>query len=272
MSIRERDTGRQPDRLPLLRLFPRAWRERYEAEFRALIADRPPTAREQLDIVLAALDARLRPQAWALGERADRREAERLVLQASGGPSVPPTPGTKLTVGGARGDAGAGGDREHGGQRRFSRRTFLRNALLGGVGVVAAGGAVAVAEFGWNNRTGVFGKQVVIPLQQVPPLGAAPFKHNDGKFWLINNEDGLLALYWKCPHLGCTVPWEAGANEFHCPCHRSVYDRHGVLISGPAPRPMDLMAIARDESGNLIIDTGDIRTRESYEPEQAFRL
>jgi hypothetical protein len=35
---------------------------------------------------------------------------------------------------------------------------------------------------------------------------------------------------------------------------------------------MDLMAIARDESGNLIIDTGDIRTRESYEPEQAFRL
>jgi cytochrome b6-f complex iron-sulfur subunit len=244
-------------------LFPRAWRARYEAEFRALLEDSPPTFRERLDILLSAFDARLRPQAWAIEER-DRQ----LVLQASGGPPAP-APGTKLTVGGASAKRPAPVEPD---DRRFSRRTFLRNALLGGVGVVAAGGAVAATNFGWPNKTGSFGKEIVIPLTQLPAPGGAPLKHNDGKFWLINNEDGLLALYWKCPHLGCTVPWEDSSNEFHCPCHQSVYDRHGVRISGPAPRPMDLMTMYLDDTGNLIVDTGAISERDEYRPEQAFQF
>lgn len=247
-------------------LFPRAWRARYEAEFRALLDDCPPTPRERFDILLSALDARVRPQAWALAER-DRQ----LVLQASGGAQVP-APGTKLTVGGSNAQRTARRPPSEPGGRRFSRRTFLRNALLGGVGVLAAGGAVAATNFGWPNTTGAFGKPIVIPLEQVPAQGAAPLKHNGGKFWLINNDDGLLALYWKCPHLGCTVPWEDAANEFHCPCHNSVYDRNGVRLSGPAPRPMDLMAIQQDAAGNLIVDSGNISERAEYRREQAFPL
>ncbi len=46
----------------LLLLYPRPWRRRYEAEFLALLAERPPTTRDRLDIVRGALDARLRPQ------------------------------------------------------------------------------------------------------------------------------------------------------------------------------------------------------------------
>lgn len=46
----------------LIRLYPRAWRERYGAEFEELLAERPPTARDRLDIVLGAIDARLTPQ------------------------------------------------------------------------------------------------------------------------------------------------------------------------------------------------------------------
>lgn len=266
---RQNDLNPDPEQhharaIPWLGLFPRAWRTRYEAEFRALIEDCPPTARERLDILLAAFDARLRPQAWAIEGR-----EQQLVLQASSGPSMPaPAPGTKLTVGGA----GAQRQPEKPGTRRFSRRTFLRNALLGGVGVVAAGGLVAAGNFGWPNETGVFGRQIVIPLQQIPGPGAAPFKHNAGKFWLINNDNGLLALYWKCPHLGCTVPWEESESQFHCPCHQSIYDRHGVRTSGPAPRPMDLMALHLDDAGNLIVDSGDISQRDAYRTEQAFRF
>lgn len=41
----------------LLRLYPRAWRARYEGEFLALLQDRPPTLLHVVDILLGALDA-----------------------------------------------------------------------------------------------------------------------------------------------------------------------------------------------------------------------
>jgi hypothetical protein len=46
----------------LIRLYPRAWRERYEEEFVALIEQRPASLRDALDVALGALDAWLRPQ------------------------------------------------------------------------------------------------------------------------------------------------------------------------------------------------------------------
>jgi hypothetical protein len=46
----------------LVGLYPAAWRHRYEAEFCDLLAERPPTLRDRLDIIRGALDARLHPQ------------------------------------------------------------------------------------------------------------------------------------------------------------------------------------------------------------------
>ena len=46
----------------LLALYPDAWRRRYEPEFRSLMAERPPSSRDRLDIIRGALDARLHPQ------------------------------------------------------------------------------------------------------------------------------------------------------------------------------------------------------------------
>jgi hypothetical protein len=46
----------------LVRLYPREWRDRYEAEFLGLISERPPTIPARLDIIRGALDAHLHPQ------------------------------------------------------------------------------------------------------------------------------------------------------------------------------------------------------------------
>ncbi len=46
----------------LVRLYPRAWRDRYEAEFMGMLESRPPRTRDRLDIVRGALDARLHPE------------------------------------------------------------------------------------------------------------------------------------------------------------------------------------------------------------------
>lgn len=43
----------------LIRLYPRAWRERYEAEFLGLLEARPPSLRDRVDILRGAFDARL---------------------------------------------------------------------------------------------------------------------------------------------------------------------------------------------------------------------
>jgi cytochrome b6-f complex iron-sulfur subunit len=245
----------------LLRLFPRGWRERYADEFLALIEDRPPGVRDTLDIVRSALDARLRPRAWGL-----ERAVEGQLLMA--GAPEPPLP-RQITVGG---NVPTARQKRSEAERRFTRREFLRNAVLGGVGVAAVVGGIAVTEFGLPNKTGIFGKEVIVPPDVIPAPGDPPYKYLPGKFWLINNEDGALALYWKCPHLGCTVPWNAEEGQFHCPCHQSIYNRHGVRTDGPAPRPMDLMALRVDELGNVVVNTGDITERDDYDPSQAVRL
>lgn len=46
----------------LIRLYPRAWRDRYATEFQALLESRPPGVRERIDIVGGAIDARLHPE------------------------------------------------------------------------------------------------------------------------------------------------------------------------------------------------------------------
>lgn len=45
----------------LVRLYPQAWRDRYEDEFVALLEERPPTPRDVLDTIRGALDAHLHP-------------------------------------------------------------------------------------------------------------------------------------------------------------------------------------------------------------------
>jgi cytochrome b6-f complex iron-sulfur subunit len=156
---------------------------------------------------------------------------------------------------------------------RPDRRQFLRNAALGAVGTVLALSGAAFGMLLWPRSTGAFGSELTVRAEDVPPVKGVPFRNIQGKFFLVHADEGLLALYTKCPHLGCTVPWHGppdSPNAFQCPCHGSMYDYVGVRTGGPAPRPMDLMTVTVDAAtGNVMVDTGDIHLREDYSPEQA---
>jgi cytochrome b6-f complex iron-sulfur subunit len=156
---------------------------------------------------------------------------------------------------------------------RPDRRQFVRNAALGATGAVLGLLGAATGLMLWPNKTGAFGSEITVRAEDVPPVDGAPFRHIQGKFYLMHAEEGLLALYTKCPHLGCTVPWVGPAdspNAFQCPCHGSMYDYVGVRTGGPAPRPMDLMAVAIDPAtGNVLVDTGEITERTDFQPSQA---
>lgn len=82
----------------LIGLYPRAWRERYAAEFEDLLDDRPATFRDQLDIAAGALDAWLHPQVAGhpVDPAAAGRHRRRLL-----GPAAAITGGGLLILGGA---------------------------------------------------------------------------------------------------------------------------------------------------------------------------
>jgi len=157
-----------------------------------------------------------------------------------------------------------------------TRRNLLAFAGWGTIALVGLQAVVAFLFFFWPRKTGTFGSRISIPGT------AADFKVGDvkyyveGKFYLTRVQEGFMALYQKCPHVGCTVPWrpefqfENVAGWFRCPCHGSTYDRTGQIVFGPAPRPMDTMKIT-NENGKLVVDSGQIRRRDRWDPSQAVK-
>ncbi|MCC6628111.1 MAG: Rieske 2Fe-2S domain-containing protein [Chloroflexi bacterium] len=133
-------------------------------------------------------------------------------------------------------------------------------------------------RFFWPNKTDAFGSVILAgKVSAMPAVGAAPLRHENGRFYVIHNAAaagapaGLMAFYWKCTHLGCTVPWAQAEDKFHCPCHGSIFDRHGLVVGGPAPRPLDTMAIKID-GDNVTVDTGKITVRSDFKPDQVTPL
>lgn len=69
--------------------------------------------------------------------------------------------------------------------------------------------------------------------------------------------EGLMALFQRCVHLGCRVPWCGTSIGFECPCHGSMYNAVGEWFGGPAPRNLDRFAV-EVVSGRFIIKTGTV--------------
>jgi cytochrome b6-f complex iron-sulfur subunit len=71
---------------------------------------------------------------------------------------------------------------------------------------------------------------------------------------VFRDEDGVYAISKVCTHLGCIVnPVPTG---FDCPCHGSRFDAKGEVIRGPAPKPLEWLAVARTADNTYLIDEG----------------
>jgi cytochrome b6-f complex iron-sulfur subunit len=162
-------------------------------------------------------------------------------------------------------------------QREATRRDVLRWGLFGSLLAMLGGGVAAFLAYFWPRRVGTFGSRIQIPGTVADyPVGTVE-RIREGKFYLSHVPEGLLALYWKCAHLGCTVPWKpeetfgGDTGVFHCPCHGSIYLRNGQNVAGPAPRPLDLMEV-EVSGGKITVNTGKITQRPQWEPDQAVKV
>ncbi len=162
-----------------------------------------------------------------------------------------------------------------------SRRQFLNRAtvtlMTAGLGTFAAGAFVA---FLWPTAAPVFGGKVNVgKLDDITasirsgggffysssarsyvtlfPSEALPKARSVREYQpLISGmESGIVALYQKCPHLGCRVPECKSSQWFECPCHGSQYNRVGEKKAGPAPRGMDHWPLTVSAAGDVVIDT-----------------
>ncbi len=155
---------------------------------------------------------------------------------------------------------------------RISRRGFL--GLLWGVslvGLFVQAGAALYEFFLPRVAAGAFGSKVTAGKPNEFKPGTVSYVRQ-GHFYISRLPDGsALALWQRCTHLGCTVPWVQAEGQFHCPCHGSLYNTKGEVIGGPAPRPLDLFPIEVVD-GNLVVDTGHAIQRDKFDPSQAKTL
>jgi cytochrome b6-f complex iron-sulfur subunit len=160
-----------------------------------------------------------------------------------------------------------------GGTRRPGRRDVLGLAwrLLGAVAAVELLGAVAAYLWPRKGAGGPVGRVVVAgPVGEFTPASVTAFPQ--GRFYLVRLADGgFLALSAKCPHLGCTVPWNEQSRTFPCPCHASTFDLRGDLLSPPAARALDRFPVTI-ANGVVSVDAGRPIQRDRFESDQVAYL
>ena len=164
-----------------------------------------------------------------------------------------------------------------------SRRQFFNRASVTLMSASLGAFGAAVVAFLWKGSSGGFGSKITVgPVEDVidqvrankgfyyvpqarawiteypkEALSKARAVYGGQSSVMAGIEAGVIALYQKCPHLGCRVPECASSQWFECPCHGSQYNRVGEKKGGPAPRGMDHFGVSVS-NGVLVIDTGAV--------------
>lgn len=173
----------------------------------------------------------------------------------------------------------------------ISRRTFMRRMVGWGVGLLSLEFLGGTFAFLYPNLSGGLGGLIEIGsakdiITQFPDWAKGqPYTYQKARLFLVNvpaskdlvdgktpniadpgskTDEGLaladrsvLALYRKCPHLGCQIPPLCDKSHwFECLCHGSKYTVLGEKRDGPAPRGMDHFPVSVNGQGVYVVDTG----------------
>jgi cytochrome b6-f complex iron-sulfur subunit len=163
-----------------------------------------------------------------------------------------------------------------------TRRQFFNRSLLAGTGLGLGAFGVSALAFLWPGASSGFGGKINVG--STADIEAAfgnkqPYYNATAKTYIVpypkddlakaakvpaytppilaGMKEGYVALYQKCVHLGCRVPWCQSSQWFECPCHGSKYNRVGEKQAGPAPRGLDRF-VFEVSGGSVIVDTGSL--------------
>lgn len=130
-------------------------------------------------------------------------------------------------------------------KKKMNRREFLNFAWLASLGFLMVNTAGMTYLFAMPRfKEGEFGGVFTIGnVSELPEAGSAPVNYPKVKLWLSNTDQGVMALYKVCTHLGCLYNWNDQEDKFICPCHGSEFEENGEYLAGPAPRSLDRFVV-----------------------------
>jgi len=191
-------------------------------------------------------------------------------------------------------------------KERLSRRRFLRRSMLAIWGLSTTSAVAGALYMLYPNLAGQFGSDLTVGQKSAFPaakpndfkLGQAGVVYEqaaktyvihlakDTQFSLsgsnladqldaesvVKDSDGSywIALYQRCVHLGCTVPFRDDCVSFKCPCHGSHYNVTGEWIDGPAPKSLDRFLLSFNGE-DVVVHTGTTNTKVAR-PDSTTRL
>lgn len=192
-------------------------------------------------------------------------------------------------------------------QQRLSRRRFLRRSMLAVWGLSTTAAVAGALYMLYPNLAGQFGSALTVGKKNDFPVGKATEAALDQKvvfyvqsaktylihlaagtpfllkgtnlsdqlqseWWVKDSSDGSywVALYQRCVHLGCTVPFRNDCNSFKCPCHGSHYNVDGEYLDGPAPRSLDRWKMSFSGT-DVIVDTATLNSSVPH-PDNTTRI
>jgi cytochrome b6-f complex iron-sulfur subunit len=178
----------------------------------------------------------------------------------------------------------------------ITRRGFMRRMLGVGVGILSLEFLGGTLAFLWPNLTEGLGAEITIgdaaTINTAQPewKNGLPYIYGPANLFIVNvpaaiarvegngtvatpvedpgtnldqelplPERSVLALWRKCPHLGCQVPQLCDQSQwFECLCHGSKYSVLGEKRDGPAPRGMDGFPMSATAEGLYVVDTREV--------------
>ena len=82
------------------------------------------------------------------------------------------------------------------------------------------------------------------------------------RVFVVRKGNTFRCLSAICTHLGCTI--NRASNGYRCPCHGSIFNDQGVVVSGPAPRPLEWFSVTLSKDNRLLVDKGQRVTEDKY--------
>jgi cytochrome b6-f complex iron-sulfur subunit len=95
--------------------------------------------------------------------------------------------------------------------------------------------------------------RVTLPESLAPGEAFLPPGRNVAVF---RDAGGVFAVSRVCTHLGCIVKRTEGG--FDCPCHGSRFETDGTVVRGPAPKPLEWLAVSHVSGTTFLVDEGKV--------------
>ncbi len=141
-------------------------------------------------------------------------------------------------------------------EKPVKRRNFLALAAVGTFLCAWAAALIGMLRlpipsvYPEASRRFRIGRPDLYPLDSATRIGGR-------NVWIFRDAKGFYVISAICTHLGCIVD-RGNDRQFVCPCHGTLFDATGKLVSGPAPGPLPWFEIGLDPSGDLFVNTESV--------------